>query len=259
MCVSIGKGHGGRHETGSTTGLESASAFAKRGLHGLTTHRSVAFYARAWLDRFDRPRPGTKVTLPHWCGQCDADAPHDTCYPFPAFPRGSDGYDSEDGAVETIKRVTRRHPKAITRAAEEDDTVAEVTADAALDSDPVVRKVRRKQIVRDREHRDRIDEATKDLRDLNEQAREQYERTEFGTTDETVKALIRIIRDLHEAEVMWAMKGGHTSADLVNALSEIQTDVDTWRSRASGIKSTEITENDRAWADELGIDLGAVS
>jgi hypothetical protein len=44
--------------------LESARAFARRGIVGLTTHETVLIYARAWLDRFDQPKPGGKVTLP---------------------------------------------------------------------------------------------------------------------------------------------------------------------------------------------------
>ena len=213
MCVDPGTGQGRRGTSDTSNGgLQSASAFAERKLHGLTTHRSVLFYAHAWLDRFDRPRPGVKIQLPHWCGECDIDAPHDTCYPFPAFPRGTDGHNTEDGAVETIKRITKKHRKAISRAAEEDDDVAEATADAIEEAAPVRSKVVRRQAQRDRDHKDKIDQAADEMEKLRDRINDQYEETDTGTADKAVQAIIHIIRDGHEAELLWAMEGGHRAA-----------------------------------------------
>jgi hypothetical protein len=62
--VNPREGQGRRTSADIREGLESATAFARRGIVGLTNHETVLVYARAWLDRFDRPMPGRKVALP---------------------------------------------------------------------------------------------------------------------------------------------------------------------------------------------------
>jgi hypothetical protein len=44
--------------------LESARSFAERGYVGLSSHVSVTYYVRTWLERFPRPQPGDVVALP---------------------------------------------------------------------------------------------------------------------------------------------------------------------------------------------------
>lgn len=62
-------GNGGRDEPADFRHLQSARAFAARGLAGLTTPETVAEYARRWLEVRPRPQPGQPVDddgLPPW-------------------------------------------------------------------------------------------------------------------------------------------------------------------------------------------------
>lgn len=147
----------------------------------------------------------------------------------------------EDAIVE---KVARKRPERL--------------ADVVEKSDPVRREVTRRATKRNEEHRTKIKEQIKPLAETAEKIREHYEETETGTSDPTLQSIIHLIRDAHMAETVWAMNGGNADADLVNALSELQSVIDDWRKRVTGSGSVEISENDRAWADELGIDLGVI-
>lgn len=46
------------------SGFETPNQFARRGIIGLSSHTTVTIYARAWLDRYDRPAPGQRIDLP---------------------------------------------------------------------------------------------------------------------------------------------------------------------------------------------------
>jgi hypothetical protein len=224
----------------------TTSQFRDLGISGLRTTDTVSLYAQRWLDAHEgvHPEPGAQVMLPE--------------DPWPVTRTGTDGYDSEEGAVETIKKLTRKHPTAITKAAEESDEVAEATADAVEQSDPVRSKVTRRATKRNEEHRTKIKEQIKPLQETADKIRESYEETETGTSDPTLQSIVHLIRDVHMAETVWALAGGTADADLVGALSELQSVVDDWRKRVTGSGSVTISENDRAWADELGIDLGVI-
>lgn len=56
-------GHGGRSETRTSASLESAVAFAARGIVGLRSDHTVARYVNAWLAERPRPQPGDVVNL----------------------------------------------------------------------------------------------------------------------------------------------------------------------------------------------------
>ncbi len=224
----------------------TSSQFGDLRINGLQTDKTIVLYAQRWLDAHDgiHPEPGAQVALPE--------------DPWPITRTGTDGYDSEEGAVETIKKLTRKHPTAITKAAGESDEVAEATADAVEQSDPVRSKVTRRATKRNEEHRTRIKEKVKPLQETADKIRESYEETETGHSDPTLQSVVHLIRDAHMAETVWALAGGTADADLVNALSELQSVIDDWRKRVTGSGSVTISENDRAWADELGIDLGVI-
>jgi len=98
--------------------MESAQAFARRGIHGLTSATTVLIYLDAWLERFDRPRPGSRVELPD--------------DPWEPTRTGTDGYSTPEGAAATIDRIVKRHGPA---------PIVEVTrqpevADAIVHDDP---------------------------------------------------------------------------------------------------------------------------
>lgn len=224
----------------------TSTQFAELHITGLQSVHSILLYAQRWLDAHDgiHPEPGAQVALPE--------------IEWPSTRTGTDGYDSEDGAVETIKKLTRKHPDALTKAAEQSDAVAEATADAVEQAAPVRTKVTKRAVRRNEEHRNRIKEKIKPLEETRDKLREEYEQTETGQSDPTMQTLIRLIRGVHEAEVVWALAGGTRDADLIGALSELQSAIDDWRKRVTGTGTVEISENDRAWADELGIDLGVI-
>jgi hypothetical protein len=122
--VQIGRGHGGRKETPNSGSLESAVAFSRRGIIGLTSDTTVAMYARAWLDLFPRPEPGRKVTLP------DLD--------WPPTRTGTDGYSSEDGAAKTVERIVEKHGAvALAAAVKSSPKVAEAAAQALVEKGDV--------------------------------------------------------------------------------------------------------------------------
>lgn len=116
--------HGGNRRSSSESNLESASAFAKRGIIGLSSTNSVLLYASAWLEKFPRPEPGKKVTLPddEW----------------PPTRTGTDGYNSEEGAAKTIQKIVEKHgAKALATAVKASPKVAEASAQALVEKGDV--------------------------------------------------------------------------------------------------------------------------
>jgi len=64
--VRLDRGNGGRKEVRTSTHFVSAREFARRGVIGLKSDRTVSFYVKAWLGANDGnyPEPGSTVTLP---------------------------------------------------------------------------------------------------------------------------------------------------------------------------------------------------
>jgi hypothetical protein len=146
--VEIGRGHGGRRETPNSGSLESAVAFARRGIVGLTSDTTVAMYARAWLDKFPRPEPGRKVTLPD-----DG---------WPPTRTGTDGYNSEEGAAKTIQKIVEKHgASALATATKASPKVAEAAAQALIEkgdvaalSNATAKASKNRQVERNRQRRE---------------------------------------------------------------------------------------------------------
>lgn len=69
--------NGQRRELATSGQLESARAFAERGIVGLTSKATVLRYATAWLDRYPRPVPGSRIDMPTipWNDPDDAESP----------------------------------------------------------------------------------------------------------------------------------------------------------------------------------------
>lgn len=233
-------------KTAAGRGFRNLEQFAALNVVGLRRPETVRIYLDRWLEAHDGiyPEPGAQVTLP------DA--------AWESTRTGTDGYASEQGAIDTIERITKKHPKALTKATEQSDAVAEAAADAAEQSSPVRTKVVKRATKRNTDYKEKIKEKIKPLQDTAEEIKQEYEQTDTGHTDPTLQTLIRLIRGVHEAEVVWALAGGTRDADLIGALSELQSAIDDWRKRVTGTGTVEISENDRAWADELGIDLGVM-
>jgi len=223
----------------------TTTQFRNLGITGLRTTDTVALYAQRWLDAHDgiHPEPGAQVALPD--------------IEWPKTRTGTDGYDSEQGAIDTLTKIAEKHPDALTKAAEQSDVVAEFAADAAEQAAPVRTKVVKRATKRNKEHKERIKEKSKPLQDVADEAKDAYDESDTGYTDPTPQTLARLIRDVHEAEVVWALAGGKSDGDTVSAISELQSAIDSWRQRMIGTGPVEITDNDRAWADELGIDLAS--
>lgn len=59
-----GKRRGRSNESVESRSLETPKQFARRGIVGLASDQTVYTYARAWLDRYDRPAPGQRIDLP---------------------------------------------------------------------------------------------------------------------------------------------------------------------------------------------------
>lgn len=99
---------------------ESGLAFAQRGIKGLTSPSTVLLYANAWLERFPRPKPGQKVTLPsdEW----------------PPMRTGTDGYESETGMERTLDRMIAKHgAQAVANAIIKDPVVETAISRAQID------------------------------------------------------------------------------------------------------------------------------
>lgn len=93
--VRLGDGQGTSSKTGR--GSESAREFSTRGIVGLSGTSSVTKYVQAWLDSHDGeyPVPGQKVVIP--------------ITDFPPTRTGTDGYDTDSGAQDTVERIIRKH------------------------------------------------------------------------------------------------------------------------------------------------------
>jgi len=225
----------------------TTSQFADLRISGLQSQNTIVMYVQRWLDAHDgiHPEPGAQVALPD--------------IEWPVSRTGTDGYDSEQGAIDTITKIAEKHPDALTKAAERSDSVAEATADAVEQASPVRSKVVKRATKRNKEHKEKIKDKAKPLTDVADKAKDNYDEAETGHTDPSLQTIIRLIMSVHEAEVVWALAGGSRGGDLVSALSELQSAIDNWRQRVTGTGTVEITDNDRAWAEELGIDLGIAS
>ena len=224
----------------------SISDFARLGISGLTTRDTVRYYRDNWQaaileGEVGVPLPGDKVTLP------DMD--------WPAQEQNT-GSRVSANPVKAVEQVIEKHGKdVLTKAAEQSKVVANATADA-VEAEPVRREVTRRAAVRASAYDKSTKEARQSLEAVAARAKAGYDEVDTGTTDEAAQAVERITRHVHEQELLWAMRGGAHSADLVGKLSELSSAVDDWRKRITGTGSVEITENDRVWAEELGIDLG---
>ena len=92
-----GRGTGGNL---TETGQVSITDFAKRKIKGLERRETIAYYRLNWKAAIAAGKaveigPGDKVTLPDM--------------KWPGADRGTDGYDSWDGALRTLKRIVTKH------------------------------------------------------------------------------------------------------------------------------------------------------
>lgn len=95
----------------------SATAFAGLGIRGLSSPSTVLTYARAWLDRFPRPKPGRAVKLP--------------TDDWPPTRGSYEPWQTAEGARKTIERVIAAHGP---------DVVAQVVVDDADTHRAVIRE-----------------------------------------------------------------------------------------------------------------------
>ena len=108
--VRLDEGHGGKHA--DIRVFHSANSFAALGVTGLSHQETVRFYVNRWLDEIgDYPEPGDDVVLP------EKEWP-------PGSTRGTDGYDSDEGAVRTVTKIATKNPQAIGKALAADPDLA---------------------------------------------------------------------------------------------------------------------------------------
>jgi len=131
--VELDSGHGGRKETRKSARFESSRAFARRGIHGLRSENTVARYAKAWLDKYARPTPGTEVSLPS--------------IPFPPS-------DNPNFQYEEVKKRNTRNVLTTSSVDEVRDIVASLPPDAkttlaeAVQSEPEARSAMTRATIR---------------------------------------------------------------------------------------------------------------
>ena len=231
--VNPGAGQGRRTSRSSAGGLESASAFARRGIVGLRSENTVLIYARAWLDRFDRPVPGRRLSV-----TIEED--------WPPTRTGTDGYDTEEGAARTIDRIIERHGADVVaaRVAEtQPETIAKVVvdspeADAAVTCERIDRvttpEQRRELTEHNREMRERGDaadanmktglehrglvhhEATLDVRSARMWMRKavtEYERNPLMTDEQREETEAALIEIEHLISLLRGQTGEWTDTD----------------------------------------------
>lgn len=78
-------------------GMMGTVQFAALGIAGLTKVDTVRMYVQAWLDANggEYPQPGKTVALP--------------TDPWPPTRTGTDGYESDEGAVNTVRKLVAKH------------------------------------------------------------------------------------------------------------------------------------------------------
>ena len=210
--------------------------FAKLGIQGLSSKNSVTLYRDNWKAAIEQGeatevKPGDRITLP------DID--------WPATRTGTDGYNSAEGARKTMRKIAEKHPKVVVDVVEDDEEVQE--------------ELTKRAATRNARHKKTVDEESKGLKKVAKRAQDAYDQADTDQTDATAQTVVRLTRLVHEAEVTWALTGGIRDGSIISALSELQAAVDGWRQRATGTGEVTLTEEDQAWADELGIDLGVTS
>jgi hypothetical protein len=96
---------GGRPaKAAATSGFLNVEQFAALGVQGLRSKDTVKMYLRRWLDASGSyPEPGEEVTLP--------------VEKWPPADRGTDGYDSTEGAENTVAKIIEKHGSGPVRAA----------------------------------------------------------------------------------------------------------------------------------------------
>jgi hypothetical protein len=148
--------------------LLTAASFAALGIVGLSSTGTVLIYAKAWLDRFDRPKPGGKITLP--------DDPWPPTRPESLGSRVST--DPERAVAQVIEKhglnaiitaVVEQAPEAVAKAVANDDE-----ADVAVSQARLTRNINRPGAA---EMRDRNDAREKRMDDAIADSTTQLERT----------------------------------------------------------------------------------
>lgn len=88
---------GGRPSKGATSsGFLNYEQFAALGIQGLRSKDTVKMYVRRWVETTGQhPQPGEQVMLPN--------------DKWPPADRGTDGYDSAEGAERTISKIIDKH------------------------------------------------------------------------------------------------------------------------------------------------------
>jgi hypothetical protein len=95
---------GGGANRNAPNGALTISAFAGLGIKGLTKRDTVKHYRDCWKQAIDNDEaeaiePGDLVVLP--------------TTDFPPFDRGTDGYNTTEGAEKTINRIVEKHGPAV--------------------------------------------------------------------------------------------------------------------------------------------------
>jgi len=215
----------------------SFGKFAALGINGLRDQETVSYYVRAWEGTgLPKPIPGEMCEMPT------------DPWPPASEVNGRD-YDGERassvaGSPESVAAAV---------AAAEERHGAGAVADAIADVTPTVADAVEGRVIRDRisEPRDRDG-----LDDLRDRGRDRSRSRNAGTNDPDAQAVHAVAERLMTAMVEFDASGRDGSADLVSQLNRLIHLASAWRESIDGSAPVQWSSDDRAFAAELGIELG---
>ena len=220
--------------------------FAALKIKGLASHNTVDFYRECWKDAIAKGevtevKPGERVELP------------DKEWPPQERNQGSRVSADPQKAIQQViaQHGTKATATAVAAAA------PDVVVEAVEQSEPVKKELTRRSAARSEQHRQSIEAQAKPLQDVADEIKAEYEKTVTGTDVPSAQTIVHINEMVIEAKLSWAIDGGEKSADLVSALNNLAATVDGWLKAVTGASDVMLTDDDLAWAEELGIDIGA--
>ena len=220
----LGRGGPPNRRANRSSDVCSAEDFAEHGIAGLRSAATVRIYARAWLNSFDRPAPGQRLQLP------DPDT-----HPWPPTRPDSAGSRVSADPERAVEQVIERHgPEVVAQVVTQRAPAATRSALVRHDTEAV--------------ERSGLGAAGRGVQRVADQADANYRSTEYGTDDPDAQWVIEAARRLAERRLQ---RTEDPSAELISALSVLESVANAWRTGSAPTWSA----GDRAFADELGIDL----
>ena len=229
-----------------STAIFTVTEFIGQRFVGLVSAHTVKHYRKNWQLAIDAGKateilPGDKIKLP------------DMPWPIEDTNVGSRVSADPQKAIQQVvaQHGTKSTAEALAEAA------PQVVVRAVEESRPVQEELDRRRSVRDEAHRQSVEDQIRPLRGVADELKAEYQKTATGTDEPAAQDVIHVNEALLEAKVTWVLEGAKKSADLVSALSNLEAAAHAWRLAVTGESKVMLTDDDLAWAEELGIDMGA--